>query len=530
MSIFKSNTLRYDISAGFVVFLVALPLCLGIALASGAPFFSGMIAGIVGGVVVGIISNSHVSVSGPAAGLTTVVLAGIATLGSFEAFLTAMVVAGLIQIGMGLMKIGSMAEYFPSSVISGMLTAIGIIIILKQIPHGLGYDHDVAFLTEDGMGGMSEMQHALSHINPAAALICLLSLALLATWEHPLVKKTLGAIPGGLIVVLMGIGMSEWLLPTFTQWSVSPEHKVNVPVPASAQEFFKLFSMPDFSYLYNPSLYVIAFTIAIVASIETLLCIEAADRLDTQRRVTYTNRELIAQGSGNLISGLIGGLPITSVIVRTSANVQAQAKTKLSTIIHGILLCVTVIAIPGILNRIPLSCLAAILLVVGYKLSHPKIFKSMYKKGYRQFLPFIATVIAIVCTDLLKGVGVGLVISLFLVLRENLKNSYFTNNDKFNEGDKITLMLAQEVSFLNKAAIRRALDQLPRNSTVTIDARHTSYIDSDAIEIIQEFRDIKAPQRNISCILLGFKERYGAQISGLSREESKLPTGSVRVA
>jgi MFS superfamily sulfate permease-like transporter len=528
----NSNTLRYDISAGFVVFLVALPLCLGIALASGAPFFSGMIAGIIGGIVVGFLSNSHVSVSGPAAGLTTIVLAGIATLGSFEAFLVALVIAGGIQATMGILKIGSIAEYFPSAVISGMLTAIGIIIILKQIPHGLGYDNDIAFLSEDGVAGFKETLYSLLHFNPAAVLVCLLSLGILILWDRPAIKSRFGILPGGLVVVLLGVGMCEWLFPAVEGWNISAEHKVQVPVPQSIGDFFGLFSLPDFSHLSNPGIYVVAFTIAIVASIETLLCIEAADRLDTQRRVTSTNRELLAQGTGNMLSGLIGGLPITSVIVRTSANVQAQAKTKLSTIIHGTLLCVTVIAIPDILNRIPLSCLAAILLVVGFKLSHPKIFASIYAKGHRQFVPFLITVAAIVATDLLKGVGIGLLVSLFFVLRENLKHSYFLYKDNFQEGDKVSVMLAQEVSFLNKAAIRRTLDRLPKHSTVTIDASRTSYIDSDVIEIIHEFRDIKAPQRDIECILLGFKENYGAQMSGWSKdsEEEKETNGNHKVA
>ncbi len=525
----RTSTLRDDISAGFVVFLVALPLCLGIALASGAPFFSGMIAGIIGGIVVGFLSNSHVSVSGPAAGLTTVVLAGIATLGSFDAFLVSLVIAGLVQMLMGILKIGSIAEYFPSSVISGMLTAIGIIIILKQIPHGLGYDHDQAFLTEDAPGGLTDTLTSMLAINPASTLVCLLSLGLLLLWDRPAIKKKVGAVPAGLFVVLLGIGMSEWLLPMFTNWQISPEHKVQVPVPASTREFFGLFTTPNFSHLTNPSVYVIGFTIAIVASIETLLCIEAADKLDTQRRVTSTNRELMAQGTGNLISGLIGGLPITSVIVRTSANVQAQAKTKLSTIIHGSLLCISVIAIPHMLNLIPLSCLAAILLLVGYKLSHPKIFATIYAKGYRQFLPFITTLVAIVCTDLLKGVSIGIAVSLFIVLRENLKHSYYVHKETFQEGDKITMQLAQEVSFLNKAAIRRALDELPRSSIVTIDASHTSYIDSEVVDIIQEFRDIKAPQRDITCIIDGLKDYYGQQDGGLSKTK-EAPSRSNKVA
>lgn len=529
-TLMNPSTLRYDLSAGFVVFLVALPLCLGIALASGAPFFSGMISGIVGGIVVGCISRSHVSVSGPAAGLTTIVFAGIATLGSFDAFLVAVVLAGLVQISMGMAKIGSIAEYFPNSVISGMLTAIGIIIILKQIPHGLGYDHDVAFLTEDGMSGLRETLHSLLHINPAVTIICLLSLALLVLWERPEIKSKMGTFPAGLAVVLMSIGLSEWVLPALTGWQISDTHKVSVPVPASASEFLGLFNLPNFAHLNNPDVYIVGLTIAIVASIETLLCIEAADKLDPQRRVTPTNRELVAQGSGNIVSGLIGGLPITSVIVRTSTNIHAQAKTKMSTIIHGSLLLVAVVVMPQVINRIPLACLAAILLVVGYKLSNPKIFRNMYRKGVHQFVPFMTTVVAIVATDLLKGVGIGLVVSLFFVLRENLKHSYFVHKEGFNEGDRITVRLAQEVSFLNKAAIRRALDRLPHNCTVTIDATHTSYIDTDVIDIIHEYRDIKAPQRNVECVLLGFRERYGQQVSGLSKNEEEEKKRNSKVA
>lgn len=513
MTMFKTLNTKYlgnDLSAGIVVFLVALPLCLGIALASGAPFFSGIISGIIGGIVIGMLSNSHVSVSGPAAGLVTIVLGAIATLGSFEAFLAAVVISGIIQILMGVIKIGSIAEYFPTSVVRGMLTAIGMIIIIKQIPHGLGYDKDVMFLSEDhSFDSIGDIFLSILQVHPGATLVCALSLTIILLWERPIVKKYVSFVPGGLVAVVAAGLISELVLSGMGEWHIASEHRVNVPIASDFQEFWALIRTPDFSQFARSDVYVIAMTLAIVASIETLLCIEAADKLDPERRITSTNRELMAQGTGNILSGLVGGLPITSVIVRTSANVQANAKTKLSTIVHGVLLLAAVLAVPYLLNTVPLSCLAAILFVVGYKLCNPAIFKTIFEKGWDQFIPFVTTVIAILLFDLLTGVACGLVVSLFFVLNKNLKNSYYFHSDDYKEGNIIQLHLAQEVSFLNRAAIRRTLDHVPENATVEIDASQTFYIDSDVLDVIREFQEIKAPQRGIKCVMKGFKEHYG---------------------
>lgn len=503
---------KRDIPAGIVVFLVAVPLCLGIALASGAPFFSGMIAGIVGGIVIGFLSNSQLSVSGPAAGLTAVVLASITKLGAFETFLLAVVIAGVLQVILSLLKAGTIANYFPGNVIKGMLTAIGIIIILKQIPHAFGYDKDtegdLAFLQADGDNTFSALLKPFAHIDLGATLICLISLAILILWEKPIIKKHVKLIPGGLVAVITAVLLSEFVFSRNTILAISSEHKVNVPVANSVSDFLAFFTLPDFSQFTNPQVYVVAFTLAAVASIESLLCIEAVDKIDPEKRITSTNRELAAQGIGNMISGLIGGLPVTSVIVRSSANVNAHAKSKLSTIFHGILILVSVMFIPSILNKIPLSALAAILLVTGYKLCNPAVFGQMFKNGKYQWVPFAVTVVAIVFTDLLIGVGVGLAVSITAILIGNYKNSYFFHKENHHEGDAILIHLSEEVSFLNKASIRETLDHLPENSTVIIDAYSSHYIDFDVLEIIREFKEQKAPLKNIDCKTVGFKEEY----------------------
>lgn len=504
--------LKYDLPAGIVVFLVAVPLCLGIALASGAPFFSGMIAGIIGGIVVGFFSNSQLSVSGPAAGLAAVVLASINQLGAFETFLLAVVIAGVFQLILGILKAGAIANYFPSSVIKGMLTAIGIIIILKQIPHAFGYDKnaegDLSFIQIDGENTFSGLINSLSRIDLGASLICLVSLLILILWERPFFKKKLRLIPGGLVAVIVAVVLNELFLIYGSGLSINNGHLVKVPVANSFDEFLGFFTFPDFSQWNNPQVYVIALTLAAVASIETLLCIEAVDRLDPQKRTTSTRRELLAQGTGNMFSGLVGGLPITSVIVRSSANVNANAKSKRSTIIHGFLILVCVSLIPHILNKIPLSSLAAILLVTGYKLCKPSLFKTMVGHGKYQWVPFVATVIAIVFTDLLTGVGIGLGVSILALLYGNYKNSYFFHREKHQAGEAILIHLSEEVSFLNKASIKLTLEHLPENSTVIIDAFDSQYIDHDVLELIRDFKDVQAPLKNINCKTVGFKEAY----------------------
>jgi carbonic anhydrase len=505
--------IKNDLPAGIVVFLVAVPLCLGISLASGAPFFAGMISGIVGGILVGVLSHSHLSVSGPAAGLAAVVLASITQLGAFETFLLAVFFAGIIQVALGLLKAGAIANYFPSSVIKGMLTAIGIIIILKQIPHALGYDEDAGgdlnFIQVDGGNTFSGLVNAIAMIHPGAAMICLVSLIILIAWERPFFKRKLKLVPGGLVAVAAAILINEAFLAAGSRLAITGSHLVQVPVAKDLSEFVGFFTMPDFSQLANPQVYMVALTLAAVASIETLLCIEAVDKLDPEKRSTSPNRELVAQGVGNMTAGMLGGLPITSVIVRSSANVNAGAKTRMSTVIHGLLILICVTFIPALLNKIPLSALAAILLVTGYKLCKPGLFREMFALGKYQWLPFAVTVIAIVMTDLLTGVGIGLGVSVLALLYGNYKNSYFFHKENHHEGEIILVHLSEEVSFLNKASIKLTLDHIPANSIVVIDAYDSQYIDHDVLELIRDFKNVQAPLRNITCKTVGFRDSYG---------------------
>lgn len=521
--------LKYDLPAGLVVFLIAVPLCLGIALASGAPLFSGMIAGIVGGVVIGLLSNSHTSVSGPAAGLTAVVLVAIQQLGAFETFLLAVVLAGLLQVVLGFARAGTIANYFPSSVIKGMLTGIGIIIILKQIPHAVGYDKnsegDMAFWQAEGGNTLSALWQSLTEfIHPGATLVALLSIGILILWERPAVKKRVGMIPGALVAVVVSVLLNELFKSTSGTLVIQPVHLVQIPVAADWQGFLNLFSFPDFNQLTNPKVYTVALTICAIASVETLLCIEAVDKIDPYERTTNPNKELKAQGIGNIVSGLLGGLPVTSVIVRGSANVNAGSRTKASTIAHGTLLLVCVLFIPRILNLIPLSALAAVLILTGYKLAKLSIFKESWANGKYQWWPFIITVVAVVFTDLLTGVAIGLAASVFAILRGNMKNAYFFREETYHKGDLIYIRLAEEVSFLNKAAIKLSLDHLPENSRVLIDASNTSYIDFDVLEIISDFAKNKAPLRSIDLTLKGFHEKYNiGEHAFLQCEPGELP-------
>lgn len=508
-SVFKN--LKSDFSSSIVVFLIAVPLCLGIALASGAPFFSGLISGIIGGIVIGFLSNSQLSVSGPAAGLAAVVLTAIAQLGSFQVFLAAVVLAGAMQILLGFLKAGSIANYFPGSVIKGMLSGIGIIIILKQIPHAFGYDKNAegstAFFENDGNTMFTALLEPFSKIHFGVTIVTLISLAILILWEKPFMKK-FRVVPGALVAVIVSILINALYQTASPGMSIDGEHLVQIPVPSNMNEFLGLFTFPDFSNALSSEVLVVAATLAAVASIETLLCIEAVDKMDPMRRLTSQNRELKAQGVGNILSGLIGGLPITSVIVRSSANLNAGAKSKLSTILHGTLILVTVVAIPNLLNLIPLGALAAILLITGYKLAKISLFQQMFANGKYQWVPFIITVVAVVRFDLLTGVGLGLVASIIAILYGNMKNSYFFHKEKHHEGETIRIHLAEEVSFLNKASIKLTLDHIPENSTVIIDARDAQYIDFDVLELIREFKDVKSTYKNINCILIGFKEQY----------------------
>ncbi|NML69346.1 SulP family inorganic anion transporter [Chryseobacterium sp. RP-3-3] len=502
--------IKENFPSGLVVFLVALPLCLGIALASGAPPLSGVISGIVGGLVVGFLSNSNISVSGPAAGLTAIVLTAITDLGAFELFLCAGIIAGLIQLILGFIRAGSISNYFPNNVIEGMLAAIGIIIILKQIPHAMGFDkdyegHESIFDNGLNFGYFTELFGAV-HIG--AIVVTLFSVGILIAWDKIPALKRMKMLPGALVAVAAGILLNELFKLSGSSLAIGTQHLVSLPVPKSLDDFKNLVTMPDFNGFTNPKVWVVGATIAIVASIETLLCIEASDRLDKQRRITDTNLELKAQGIGNLISSFIGGLPMTSVVVRSSANANAGATSKMSAMIHGVLLLVCVLTIPFILNLIPLATLAAVLILVGYKLAKPATFKHFWHLGKFQFIPFVATVVAVVATDLLKGVGIGLAISVFYILQGNMKRAYYLSREKLNDADEITIKLAEEVSFLNKAAIKKTLKNVKSNSTVTIDARGTSYIATDVLEMIQDFANIRAKEEDINVELLGFKTSY----------------------
>jgi len=500
------KNLKSDIPASIVVFFVALPLCLGIALASGAPLFSGLIAGIIGGVIVGALSGSQIGVSGPAAGLAAIVLTAITTLGGFENFLMAVVIGGVIQLIFGFLKAGVIGYYFPSSVIKGMLTGIGIIIILKQIPHFFGYDSDpegdFAFFQVDGENTFSEIFIALNQVNLGATIIALIGLGILLVWSNVLSKKGrfFTIIQGPLVAVAAGILYVIFMEDS--SLSINTNHLVQVPIPDSIESFIGQFSFPNFSAITETGVWITGFTIALVASLETLLCVEATDKLDPKKRVTPTNRELIAQGAGNILSGLVGGLPITQVIVRSSANMQSGGKTKMSAIIHGFLLLISVILIPGLLNFIPLSVLAAILLMVGYKLAKPSTFKSMYTAGWKQFVPYIVTVVGIVFTDLLIGIALGLAVGIVVVLYKSFNNSHFLHIEDVSNGvQKLKMTLAEEVTFFNKAAILNELDRLPENSHLELDVRKTRFLDLDVVEILQDFA-LKAKNRNIHITLV----------------------------
>jgi MFS superfamily sulfate permease-like transporter len=514
--------LKSDFASGLVVFLVALPLCLGIAMASGAPLFSGIISGVIGGIVVGYLSKSHLSVSGPAAGLTAIVLTAITDLGAFDLFLTAVFIAGLIQLALGFIKAGSISNYFPTNVIEGMLAGIGIIIILKQMPHAFGYDTDFegdqAFFQPDGGNTLTSLLGIVNYIQLGAIIITVLSLVILIVWDKVPFLKKLKLVPAALIAVILGVLLNEIFISTGSSLAIAKEHLVSLPVPSSLEEFKQIIVTPNFSGITNPQVWIVGVTIAIVASIETLLCIEAADRMDVHKRYTDTNVELKAQGIGNIISSLFGGLPMTSVVVRTSANNNAGAKSKMSAIIHGILLLLSVLIIPAILNKIPLATLAAILLLVGYKLAKPSTLKHFWKKGKYQFIPFIATLSAVVFTDLLKGVALGMIISVIFVLKGNMQRAYKFRKEEYHDGDIIHIELAQEVSFLNKAAIKSTLAAIPENSKVEINASDTVYIAHDVLDLIHEFKKIKAKEENIKVKLVGFKKEYGLLESG---EEKK---------
>lgn len=504
---------RQDFPASIVVFFVAVPLCLGIALASGAPLFSGIIAGIIGGFIVGIASGSPLGVSGPAAGLAVIVLTSIATLGSWPAFLLAVVLAGVIQLALGFAKAGFIAYFFPSAVIKGMLTGIGLLIILKQIPHALGWDKDAegddSFLQADGQNTFSEITKAFDFVTPGALLIAGISLAVLILWDTVLTKKhkIFQLIQGPIVVVVLGIVMNYFFQSGTLNFSLADDQVVRLPVAKNLTEFFRQFTFPDFSAITNFEVWKIAIVLAIVASLETLLCVEATDKMDPDKRITPTNQELKAQGLGNIVSGLIGGLPITQVIVRSSANINFGGKTKLSAILHGVFLLISAITIAGLLNMIPLASLAAILLMVGYKLAKPALFVNMYKLGWEQFIPFVATVVGILATDLLKGITIGILFGIFYTLRHSYRNSHYMKESVATEdGREIHhLVLAEEVSFFNKASVIKELEEIPVNSKVIIDFSKSKAIAHDVLELIKDY-EVNAKTKNISVKKINFIE------------------------
>ncbi|WP_203257475.1 SulP family inorganic anion transporter [Hyunsoonleella ulvae] len=502
--------LKNDIPASIVVFFVALPLCLGIALASGAPLFSGLIAGIVGGIVVGAISGSNIGVSGPAAGLAAIVLAAITSLG-YENFLVAVVIGGVIQLLFGALRLGIIGYFFPSSVIKGMLTGIGIIIILKEIPYFFGMDKnpqgDFAFLQVDGKNTLTELLNAINalisgNFSVGATVIALIAMGILILWSNVLSKKgrLFQLIQGPLVAVVIGI--VYYILTKDSSLNLEENHLVKVPVPDSFDSFKSQFNFPNFSIITKPEIWLTGFTIALVASLETLLCVEATDKLDPHKNVTPTNRELFAQGTGNIVSGMIGGLPITQVIVRSSANIQSGGRSKMSAIIHGFFLLISVIAIPTLLNMIPLSVLAAVLFIVGFKLAKPSTFKTMFSLGWKQWVPFIVTVLGIIFIDLLWGIFLGLVVGILIIMVKSYQNSHFLHKEGEDVDDgKIKMTLAEEVTFFNKGAILKELDNIPPNSFLELDVSKTRYLDNDIIEILEDFA-LKAKERNIDIKLV----------------------------
>lgn len=476
------------------MFLVALPLCLGIALASGAPLFSGVIAGIIGGLVVSLLSTSAVSVSGPAAGLAAIVATAIQTLGSFQAFLLAVTVAGVIQLAFGLLRAGRIANYVPNAVIKGMLAAIGVVIILKQIPHALGRDRNYEgdfdfFRSADGASTtISDIVDAVFSANGEAVIISVVSIAILLFWESAWVKsrRALTVVPGALVAVVAGVALNELFRAFSTDFYLTAANGHLVTLPAGGpRDFFAQITSPDWSRWSDRRIYSTGLTLAIVASIESLLSLEASDKIDPERRISNPDRELVAQGVGNICSGLLGGLPVTAVIVRSSANVYAGAKTRWSAFVHGALLLMCVLLIPGLLNRIPLASLAAVLLMVGYKLTKPAVYQAIWKAGMDQFLPFILTVLAIVFTDLLTGVLIGIVFGIVFVIRTN-HHSAFT---LVQQDSMFLLRLNKDASFVNKTELKTKLASLPPGSSLIVDGSKAIFIDSDVYDVLVDFSE-----------------------------------------
>jgi carbonic anhydrase/SulP family sulfate permease len=507
----RTATLGRDLVSGVVVSLVALPLCLGIAHASGAPLIAGLISGIIGGLVVGSLSGSHISVTGPAAGLAAIVLAQINGLGSFDAFLLAVALSGVLQFILGLVRAGALANFVPNTVIKGLLAAIGVLLILKQMPHLLGHDTDwegdSSFRQEDGQNTISALGQLVGAFLPGAAMVGLLCTGVLVAWERTRLKKSI--VPGALVAVLLGVGVSELLRWMESPWAIAASHLVSVPVVGTqGMTWGDLLRFPDFNRWNDPAVLTAAVTLAIVASLETLLNLEATDKLDPLRRASPPNRELLAQGTGNLIAGLIGGLPMTSVIVRSSVNAQSGGRTRLATIAHGALLLGSIVLLPTLINRIPLAALAAILIVTGFKLASPKVFRQMWSEGIRQFLPFIITIVAIVTTDLLLGVLIGLAVSIGFILWGNLRRGFRVVREEHTGGLVHRIELSTNANFLNRARLMTTLGEFKRGDQVAIDARMSDDVDLDVLSMIREFATETAPARGVGVSLFGFRDRY----------------------
>lgn len=506
-----NSKIKSDITASLVVFLVALPLCLGVALASGAPLLSGVIAGVIGGIVVGFLSQSQVSVSGPAAGLTAVVLVSITKLGSFETFLLSVVIAGVLQLIIGILKGGGIANYIPSNLINGLLAAIGVILILKQIPHAIGFDRDAeddfSFFQADGENTFSELLTSLNYFSLGAVLISVLSIIVLVYWSKTPLKKY-KFFPSSLFIVVLGVVMNELYKLFAPDLVIQASHLVNMPLITNPASFV---TFPNFLAITNPQVWIVALTIAIVASLETLLNLEAVTNLDPEKRLASPNRELVAQGVGNVLSGLLGGLPVTSVIVRSSVNIEAGARSKWSAVLHGVLLLVSVFFLRDILNRIPLASLAAILIYTGYKLANILLFKKMYRKGLNQFIPFFITITAILFTDLLIGVLIGLVICIYYLLKINYKKPFDIDKDNTHGEETIKIKLANQLSFLNKGKLKETLGTLPNNSKVVIDASDCDFIDYDVLEVIYDFKHTISKSKDIKLNIIG--QRLSGDVS-----------------
>ncbi len=510
--VYRKRQLKFDFVSGFVVFLIAIPLCLGIALASGAPLISGILSGIIGGAIVGALSGSHVSVSGPAAGMSAVVLAVIAQLGGFNVFLYALFIAGMYQIIAGLLRAGFIADYVPSNVIQGLLSAVGILIIIKQIPLAVTLSHSLTTLKAqllDLSSGISlePLKEVSIHINTGAVLLSLTALGTLVFLDNT-EKRWINSLPGPFLVVIMGILLNECFLLSDSSLAQIGPHLVNIPKHSGISDFLAQMQSPDWSAWKNPHVYVLAFLIGSVASLESLLNVKAGERLDMKRRYCSKDRELIAQGLGNMLAGLVGGIPITAVIVRTSINIQSGAKTKMATIMHGLFILLAMVLIPGALNKIPLSSLAGVLIYTGYKLTTPKIYKAIYHQGWDRFIPFLTTVLCILYFNLLVGILAGLFVSLFFILKSNSTVRLDIIKEHYPKGASNRLILPQQTTFLNKASLTAELNSIPRNSRLTIDARFSDYIDKEIIEYLKEFRTEDAPHKQISLNLIGFKDHY----------------------